>query len=470
MSEKKYLRQATDWNAARKRRYEAYWRSITKDYKLKLQRAKNQIEDLKNQNKDLKNAIDALKQDQTQVHPPAWIKTNLSLRPGRRRKRPGPKVGHIPYWRRMPKQEQIDRYITLAPKECPKCQNALPPPSTWHPHTQLDIPPENRVQITCFYIGYPYCKCCHTLVGLPLDQRSEVIPFGKYGPRFHGYVSYWKFGLGLTLGKIKKQLRDEYDVEISTGELSEILKNTAKALDPIYCDLAKMIRKQNCIYIDETGWRNDGDNYWLWTFSNERISYFRIQKSRGGKLVQSLLGKNFPGILISDFYSAYNTIKCRKQKCWAHLIRELRDAKDNSPDNREIKLFLRKVKSFYGLGINLQSRYQQGQDIYRRFCGLREMTDSWALRRWKTSLLNRLGDRLKKHRASLYTFIYEKIDGTNNRSERELRPAVLMRKVSHGNRSIQGAHIQEVILSLVRTSLKNDINYVDLAANELGRH
>jgi transposase len=443
---------------------EAYWHGITEDYKQKLRRAESEIERLKKQNNTLSHEFDELKETLAQVHPPAWIQPNLSLQSDRKHKKRGPKVGHIPYWRRMPNEGQIDREVAVAPTHCPKCQTSLSAPSTWHPHTQLEIPPENRVQITRFYIGYPYCRCCQRMVCLPQNQRSGIITFGKYGPRFHGYVSYWKFGLGLTLGKIKMKLRDEYQVEISTGELTEMLKNTAKALEPIYQSLSDMLREQPCIYVDETGWRMDGDNFWLWSFSNNSISYYRIQKSRGSKLPHSLLGITFQGILITDFYSSYNAIRCRKQKCWAHIIRELRDLHDKLPNIHEIKIFLKRMKYFYRRGVELQRRYQQGKDIYLGYCILRRSTDQWISREWKQPDLKRIRNRLKKHRTSLYTFIYENIDATNNRSERELRPAVLMRKVSHGNRSLQGAHAQEIILTVVRTSLRNKINYVDLAA------
>lgn len=465
--EKEDIKQATGQKSEEFHQPEAYWRALHHKYKEKLQQAESEIKDLKKQNITLRAEFKALQDSQALAHPPSWVKPNLSLHREIKRKKPGPKVGHIPYWRRMPKDEEVNRCFALAPRQCPNCRNDLSEPSTWHPHTQLDIPPENKIQITRFYIGYPYCKCCRKMVSLPLDQRQGVITFSKYGPRFHGYVSYWKFGLGLTLGKIRKKLRDEYQVEVSTGELSEILKNTAKALDFLYQELGKMIRNQDCIYVDETGWRLDGDNFYLWSFSNDRISYFRIQKSRGSKLLIALLGKAFPGILISDFYSAYNTIKCRKQKCWVHILREVRDLKQKFPDCFEIKFFLKRMKYFYHRGVELQKRYQQGKDIYQAYCSLREATDKWSLRIWRAPDLNRLGHRLKKHRASLYTFIYENIDATNNRAERELRPAVLMRKVSHGNRSNQGAHIQEVILSLVRSCLKNRINYIDLTAKAL---
>ena len=71
---------------------------------------------------------------------------------------------------------------------------------------------------------------------------------------------------------------------------------------------------------------------------------------------------------------------------------------------------------------------------------------------------------MKRYRQELYTFIESGSDASNNRAEREIRPTVLMRKTSYGNRSNQGAHTQEILMSIIRTCAKRNINYLDLAA------
>ena len=117
-------------------------------------------------------------------------------------------------------------------------------------------------------------------------------------------MSYWKFHLGLTLGKIQTLLAAQYQLELSTGQLSELLARVGQYVEGAYQDLKISLRDQDYLRADETGWREDGDNRWLWSYANEDVSFYHIDPSRGQKVVDKLLGKTFGGTLLSDFYSA----------------------------------------------------------------------------------------------------------------------------------------------------------------------
>lgn len=401
---------------------------------------------------------------------PSWVKPNLSLQPHRkRRKKLGPKPGHRPAKRTVPPEDQIDRHVALAAKHCSHCQTELPLPSSWHTHTQIELPPIEKLVITRFYVGYSYCKGCHTMVGLSADQRQGMLAYSKYGPRLHAQIAYWKFGLGLTLGKIQKQLWDRYALHVSTGQLSEMLAKTAKSEEPLYQDLRQTLRGQHHLYVDETGWRESGDNFWLWSFSNEEFSYYRIEKSRGRKIVRNTLGRIYNGTLITDFYSAYNEIKCKggKQKCWPHLLREVHELKETNPQDVELKSFSKRLKHCFRSASRAATRYRLGKDVEHACAILEGKTDELIKKTYQNADLNRLCKRLKRHRDELYTFIKSGVDPGNNQAEREIRPTVLMRKTSYCNRSHRGAHTQEVLMSIIRTCSKQEINYLDLATQSL---
>ena len=84
--------------------------------------------------------------------------------------------------------------------------------------------------------------------------------------------------------------------------------------------------------------------------------------------------------------------------------------------------------------------------------------------------LKRLSKRLIKYRDELYVFIKTGVDATNNAAEREVRPAVLMRKMSYGNRSDQGAENQAILMSMIRTATKRGLNFTQFATDHLTRH
>ena len=123
-----------------------------------------------------------------------------------------------------------------------------------------------------------------------------------------------KYELGLSFGKIQKLLLAQYQLDVSRGVLSEIVSRTAKKFGNAYEDIKSMLLEQSHLHADETGWRVNGNNHWLWSFSNDDVSFYKIDPTRSQDVVKNVLGEVFRGVLITDFYGAYNKIDCQKQK------------------------------------------------------------------------------------------------------------------------------------------------------------
>jgi hypothetical protein len=94
-------------------------------------------------------------------------------------------------------------------------------------------------------------------------------------------------------------------------------------------------------------------------------------------------------------------------------------------------------------------------------------TDRFAELPWQHPDLRTLSRRLIWHREALYTFITSGIPPHNNAAEREIRPAVLMRKTSYNNRSDRGARTQSVWMSLIRSCRKQDKPIIETAVGYL---
>ena len=96
----------------------------------------------------------------------------------------------------------------------------------------------------------------------------------------------------------------------------------SKHLGAEFDELLRAVRASPAVNADETGWRVSGDNRWLWVFADRMSTVFTIKKSRGGKVIDAVLGEDYDGVITSDFYSAYNKHNAQKSKCWAHLLRK----------------------------------------------------------------------------------------------------------------------------------------------------
>lgn len=429
-----------------------------------VRRQADRIEELEKKNRRLEKENEKLKKELTAARtPPKWAKPKKD--PKRKKAKKGPKLGHSPNLRKRP--EEADETVVLIPESCPEGNGELPFPSEskWYTHFQIDLPEPGKAIVTEFVVGSSYCKGCRKYHSASDGRISHSL----YGARFHATISYWKFELGLTLGKIQKLLKDQFNLDVSTGQLSEVLSRSAEKFSGSYDDLKAALRDQSHLHADETGWRVDGDNAWLWSFSSNDISVYVIDESRGQKVVEDVLGKSFGGVLTTDFYGVYNKIECDKQKCWAHLLRELHELKKKFPKNLEIIYFSSRLKSFFERGKKLREDHAARRDVETHLKRLQGDTERFAFRKFRHPKLKTLAKRILKYRGELYTFIEKNLEPTNNNAEREIRPAVLMRKTSYGNRSDRGATNQSILMTHLQTCRKRGQNFVEFATQHLAR-
>jgi hypothetical protein len=205
------------------------------------------------------------------------------------------------------------------------------------------------------------------------------------------------------------------------------------------------------VHVDETGWRIDGQNFWLWAFTDPTFTLYHVDESRGGKVPLKLLGKAFDGVVVSDFYGAYNRLPGPKQRCLVHLLREV---KETSAADKAFGAtsFARRLRRWCKAALELTNLAPK-----LKTAEYRAQTDPLENRLQKIIDLDDPhpdAQRLtKRHRQELTRFLYDKhLEGTNNRAERALRPAVVMRKITGGNRSPSGAQAWAKLASLMATA------------------
>lgn len=208
------------------------------------------------------------------------------------------------------------------------------------------------------------------------------------------------------------------------------------------------------VHADETGWRTDGRNGYLWALTDPQHTLYHVDKSRSGKVIVKLLGRAFGGTLVSDFYSAYAKIDCRKQKCLAHLLRELTDSADKSPAFASGAFYRQTRRLLKGM-LLLKGRRGDLEDAGYTARARRLETRLGQLARadYQEPNERRIAKRMLKHLGELTAFLWDKdLQGTNNAAERAIRPAVVARKISGGSRSKNGANAWAKLASLFRTA------------------
>ncbi len=321
--------------------------------------------------------------------------------------------------------------------------------------TYEDIPVCTSVAIR-LQIERRYCRTCRKLVETPVN---EVLPGARLSLRVMLIVTWFKIRYRMTEEAIPEVLETLFGLCLSEGEVIHILSQVAQAFGPYYEQLTGDIRDASARYMDETFWRINGENACLWTFVTKGQTLYQIAASRSHEVPLKVLGKKHTGVDVHDRFSAYKTLarktKTIQQDCWAHIITNAEElAHFYGEEGQHI---LQLVKDTYA---SAKTYDHQGTDadIERLF---KTMAD--ALNRpYKSSHCHRFVVNLLNEKNNLFEFVRNPhVEGTNNAAERALRPPVVARKISGGNRSQQGARNYEVLLSVTQTLHQNGQNLIE---------
>ncbi len=368
--------------------------------------------------------------------------------PLRRKKQPGAKVGHAGVRRKTP--ATIDARVEHRLQVCPCCAGPLQRCKRTRTRIIEDIPREITPVVTEHTVHRDYCPSCRKHVE---PVVADAMPNATLGHNVVALSSWFHYGLGVTIGQTRDILGSHLHTNITAGGLLDGWHRLAAALEPWYEQIAREAKDSAVLHADETGWRVDGQTYWLWCFANRHSCYYLIDKSRGGPALQKFFTEAFAGTLVHDFWRAYESVcALDRQYCLPHLLRELLKV-DEHNDGVEWQSFARLLRRLVRDGIRLRkrpdftpARYEgRIRLIHRRLCKLADSV-------YDDADAHRLGERISRHRDHLFTFLDRvEVPFDNNHAERQIRPAVIIRKNSLCNRSADGAATQAVLMSVYRT-------------------
>jgi len=371
----------------------------------------------------------------------------------------GAPYGHQGKTRKKP--EKIDEYIDIYPRHCQHCgSDEITVYDTCENHIIEDL--EIRVKTTCFRHHYGYCRRCKRVI-YPAEKPGEIAKsyIGPVARAVSGYLRY----LGIPFRKTKAIFENVFGLPITHPSLVGFDTQLGNNGEILYEQIKSLVRHAPLIHGDETGWRVNGINHWLWGFTNQDVALYRIARSRGSEVLEDTLGKKYAGVIISDFYSAYNVIEAKgKQKCLGHLLAETKsvEKKHNFTEGSQEWLFCQRLKEILKIGLAVWNEFKAGKktevDLKQTKELMAQVLTELVLLASENEDIKRLQKRIIRHNEELLVFLdHPEVEPTNNRAERQLRPNVIMRKITFGNRSDTGARNHQVIMSVIQTAILNGI-------------
>jgi transposase len=380
--------------------------------------------------------------------------TALALKPSRpeREKKERKRRGRA-FVRR---KEQPDEVVAHVVERCPDCGRSLH--GGWEHDRRQVIEVVLQRRVVDHVIWARWCGVCRKR-WLAKPSASELGAQGKrrFGASVQSLVATLHIGCRVPMRMMGQLMWELFGLRVSDGEVVNLLDGVKGAGEPELEGLREQVRNAPAVCGDETGWRQDGDNGYLWGFFTEGARYFEYRKSRSAQVPKEILGEDFGGVVTCDFYGGYNKLGVL-QRCWFHLLKDAKELAELNADRPEV----------VGWVASLQALYQEAKAVASACL---ELPADCRVRRKERRRLEKLAaqlarpyaknhdapqrvlaHRILKHLPELFVFISDPaVPATNNLAERSLRPAVIARKISGGTRSPKGSDTRMGLMSLLGT-------------------
>jgi hypothetical protein len=347
------------------------------------------------------------------------------------------------------------------PRSCPKCASRKFSKHTKYTKTLFDLKFMRhgiKRWITRYRFHWFHCKSCHTLV------QPEQTRWGKakYGPDLIAYSLYLSIELRVPQLQVASKLNRLFGFHLDTSNIGRFKAGAAENYKGTYNTLLKGLCNGRLLHADETKARVREDDGFVWVFANMREVAYVYSETREGDLLQTLL-KDFRGVLVSDFYAAYDAFQCPQQKCLIHLIRDLNDDVSKHPYDEEMKqialafavLLKPMVESIDRHGLKSRFLRKHLPAVDRFFRRISELTPH-------SEIAVKFKERLEKNRDKLFTFLsFDGIPWNNNNAEHAVKPFAALRQIIGGITTEKGIRDYLVLLSLCQTCKYMGVDFLD---------
>ena len=343
------------------------------------------------------------------------------------------------------------RRVRHALDQCPACTTALTGGWVSRRREVIDLP-RAPVQVVEHALISRRCPACRRVVTPRLDLGDAVVGRQRLGVGLLSLIATLREVGRWPVQQIQWYLATLHGLRLSVGAIVGACEQVARAGQAALEEIRECIRASPVLHLDETGWREDGVNGYAWTASTPTERLF-VHGSRAGTMVDAIVGDAARGVLCCDGYAAYDHYPGRKQRCWAHVLRDLHDLRVAHPDDRALGRWAARLQRLYADAVAVQHpdarrRAQMQRRFAQRLARLcRRHADDPA------AVQGRLCRALLRHLPEPFVFVADPaVPPDNNAAERSLRPLVTARKISGGTRSPRGTATRMALASLLGTA------------------
>ncbi len=304
-----------------------------------------------------------------------------------------------------------------------------------------------------------YCRKCGTNYGIPERFRHWRC---KYGWNLISYFFYQVVELCIPQRTVVQSFNRLFGFELSRSTLHNLKIRTANYYTETKQQILERIVNGDLVHADETRANIKGRSAFVWVLTSLHEVFYLLSESREGEIAQKLL-INFKGVLISDFYTAYDSINCPQQKCLIHLIRDLNDEVLNSPFDEQLKQIVINFSYLLKPMIETVDRYGLKKYFLKKHVKLVDkFYHDLQITEYQSETALKCKDRFERNRDKLFTFLkYDGVPWNNNNAEHAIKAFAGLREVISGISTEKGTDEYLTLLSVCQTCRYSGLDFLD---------
>ncbi len=345
---------------------------------------------------------------------------------------------------------QPEQVVQHAVEQCPDCHTRLAGGWVKRRRQVLEVvlTPARVVEHQYWERECPQCRQrCTPRVAL----SGQVVGKARLGVDLVALIASLREQGRLPFESIQWYLKTFHGLDLSVGALVGAVQQVARVGRTEVEHIQQQVQQSRVVHGDETGWRENGRNGYIWSFSTATERFFQWGR-RTKEMVDQALGPHFAGVLCSDFYASYDHYAGEHQRCWVHLLRDIHDLRRQHPQDLALQRWARHVHLLYtkakaGVGVTPEHRFGARERYERALLKLCQPFLGQAKAPQRV-----LCQRIEKYIKEIFVFLsHPEVPSDNNAAERSVRHLVTARKISGGSRSEGGTAIRMTLATLFGT-------------------
>ncbi len=351
------------------------------------------------------------------------------------------------------------------PESCPKCLSSIINIHQKYERTLIDLKfGTNGIKrwVTNFKSNRFRCGSCNYVFTDPLYYRQPTYGESLKIWIINNYLSY-----GISYGNIVKMLKENFDIDVTRTFVSQQKKLFAEKYRNEYHSIKSSILNGQIVHIDETTVNVKSEKAYVWVLTNMTHVYYILRPNRETDFLNSYF-EDFKGVLISDYYTGYDSFSCTQQKCLIHLIRDINDSVFHNPTLFDLSFiaesFGQLMKNVidtidrYGLKTRNLRKHEKDVDQFYKSIADYEIKSNEALK---------LKKRFLKNREKLFSFLkFDGVPWNNNNAEHAIKAFAKYRRKANGTYNETGLKEYLTLLSISQTCHFQGITFLQYLKGE----